>query len=112
MSIYHIFLLSIENVQTNKVSKNHSFPPGCLQLLNLSCQGFVFFPQNFQISHIIGIVVDDVGMLLLIGKDIFVDFLDFFLEVINLSPDHRQFLLNPILIVSIDQLFILIVNVS
>ena len=96
----------------HKFPKNHSFPPGCLQLLNFRCQGLVFFPQNFQISDIIGIVVDDVGMLLLIGKDIFVDFLDFFLEIINFSPDHRQFLLNAILVVSIDQLLILIVNVS
>lgn len=44
-------------------------------------------------------------MFLLVGEDVFVDFFYFFLEVINFSPDHRQFLLYSVLIVGIDQFF-------
>ena len=51
-------------------------------------------------------------MFLLIGKDIFVDLFYFFLQIVDLAPDHRQLLLNSVLIVSIDQFFVFIVNVT
>ncbi len=50
-------------------------------------------------------------MLLFVGKDIFVDFLDFLFEVVNFSPDHGELLLDAVLIVSIDEFLILLADV-
>ena len=74
-----------------------------------------FFPQQFVLTAVEvivvefeGVLINELSLFLLAGDDVLVDFLDFFFEIIDLAPNHRQFLLDPVLVVGVNQFLVLL----
>ncbi len=93
-----------------QLTTNHSFLLGSFQLLYFLGYFFVFFLVALELFDFEGVLIDELGMFLLVGKNVFVDLLNFLLEVVDFPPDHGQFLLDTVLVVGVDEFLIFFPN--
>ncbi len=80
--------------------------PGFALFCQFGLEGFDIIANGVIFVFIIGeavapegVVIHELFVLLFEGEDIFVDFFDFFFEVVDFAPDHGQFLLQGRLVV-------------
>lgn len=84
---------------------------GSLKFFDLLSNFLVLFSAGFKLFDFKGVLIDELRVFLLVREYIFVYFFDFFLEIINFASDHGEFLLDAILIVSIDEFFVFLAYV-